>query len=254
VNLGGEPGRDDSGLPPVDIEIPDDARELDRDVLAYRRELRAQRRRARLNRLLGPLRGHGTILPLIASCVALSMLAGALLSVFTISPASAPVLARSAAPMPSSVPSAGALLPQGTVLVSGKARPLRGLAGAVLALVPSRCDCDTALRQLTAQAARAGAKVFFVGSSAVMMDVTRLVRTDGQRTPVAVNDTRDVLRTAYQPAGLTIVLVGADASTTVQRNLTPGFQLEAELRALSGPGPGALQRPGPLTPAAPGTT
>ena len=35
------PGRDDGGLPPVNIVIPDDARDLDRDVLAYRRELRA---------------------------------------------------------------------------------------------------------------------------------------------------------------------------------------------------------------------
>jgi hypothetical protein len=255
VNLGGEPGRDDSGLPPVDIEIPDDARELDRDVLAYRRERRAQRRRARLARLLGPLRGHGAILPLIASCVALSMLAGALLSVFTISPASAPVLARSAAPVP---PAAGArdggLLPQGTVLVSGKATPLRGLAGAVLALISPGCNCDTTLRQLTAQAARAGAKVFFVGSKAAMVDVTRLARTDSQGTAVAVNDTRDLLRTAYQPAGLTIVLVRADTSTTVHRNLTPGFRLDAELRALSGPAPGALRRPGPLTSAAAGTT
>jgi hypothetical protein len=260
VNPGGEPGRDDSGLPPVDIEIPDDARELDRDVLAYRRELRAQRRRARFNRLLGPLRGHGAILPLIASCVALSMLAGALLSVFTISPASAPVVASSAVPAPGapgSVPSAGGardggLLPQGTVLVNGKATPLRGLVSAVLALVPRRCDCDTALRQLTAQAAHAGAKVFFVGTNAVMVDVTRLARTDGRGTAVAVNDTGDVLRTAYQPAGLTIVLVRADASTTVQRNLTPGFRLGAELRALSSPGPGAAQRP--LAPATPGIT
>jgi hypothetical protein len=252
VNPGGEPGQDDSGLPPVDIEVPDDARELDRDVLAYRRELRAQRRRERFNRLFGPLRGHGTILPLIASCVALSMLAGALLSVFTISPASAPVQAPSAAPAPGSAPAAGARLPQGTVLVSGKATPLRGLAGAVLVLVQPHCDCDTALQQLTTQAVRAGTKVFFVGTTDLMVDVTRLARTDGQGTAVAVNDTRDVLRTAYRPAGLTIVLVRADTSTTVQRNLTPGFKLEAQLRALNSPGPGALR--GALVPTAPGTT
>ena len=36
------PGRDDGSLPPVNIVIPDDARELDRDVLAYRRELRKE--------------------------------------------------------------------------------------------------------------------------------------------------------------------------------------------------------------------
>ena len=47
VNLGGDPGRDDFGLPPTDIQIPDDARELDRDVQAYYRELRSLRWRRR---------------------------------------------------------------------------------------------------------------------------------------------------------------------------------------------------------------
>ena len=52
MSFASEPGRDDGNLPPVNIVIPDDARELDRDVLAYRRELRAKRRRQRLVRLL----------------------------------------------------------------------------------------------------------------------------------------------------------------------------------------------------------
>jgi hypothetical protein len=90
VTFGGEPGRDDSGLPPVNVEIPDDARELDRDVIAYRRELRVRRRRALLRRIFGPFMNPGTAVPLIAICAALSMIAGALLSVLTISPASAP--------------------------------------------------------------------------------------------------------------------------------------------------------------------
>jgi hypothetical protein len=73
--------------PPLDIQIPDDARELDRDVLAYHRELRAQRRRRRLWRLAGPLAGHGTIMPLLASILAVCLVAGAMLSVATFSPA-----------------------------------------------------------------------------------------------------------------------------------------------------------------------
>ena len=55
VNAGGEPERDDFPLPPVDIEIPDDARDLARDVQAYHRERRAARRRRRLGRLHAPL-------------------------------------------------------------------------------------------------------------------------------------------------------------------------------------------------------
>jgi hypothetical protein len=252
VNPGAEPGRDDNGLPPVDIEIPDDARELDRDVIAYRRELRARRRRARLQRVLGPFRGHGAILPLIASCVALSMLAGAMLSVFTISPASAPV--RPLAASPGAAPSGGAStvsLPSGTVLVNGKPTQLHHLAGAVLALVPAHCQCGTALKELTAQAARARVSVYFVGTTSAMADVTRLARTAGQGMAVAVEDAGNVLYSVYRPHDLTVVLVRPDTSTTVHRHLTPGFQLEDQLSMLSG-GPsgssGAVVRsPAPST-------
>jgi hypothetical protein len=80
-------GSDRWDEPPLDIQIPDDARELDRDVLAYRRELRAARRRRRLKRIVGPLAGHGTIMPLLASILAVCLVAGAMLSVATFSPA-----------------------------------------------------------------------------------------------------------------------------------------------------------------------
>lgn len=90
MTLGGEPGRDDSGLPPVNVKIPDDARELERDVIAYRREQRSRRRHERARRIFGPLMNPGTAVPLIAICAALSMVAGAMLSFLTISPASAP--------------------------------------------------------------------------------------------------------------------------------------------------------------------
>jgi hypothetical protein len=90
VALGGEPGRDDSGLPPLNVQIPDDARELERDVIAYRREIRSRRRRARLRRVLRPFMSPATAVPLIAVFAALSMVAGVTLSVLTITPASAP--------------------------------------------------------------------------------------------------------------------------------------------------------------------
>jgi hypothetical protein len=83
VNPGGGSGWDE---PPLDIQIPDDARELDRDVLAYHRELRAQRRKNRLRRLAGPFAGQGTVMPLLASILAVCLVAGAMLSVATFSP------------------------------------------------------------------------------------------------------------------------------------------------------------------------
>jgi len=87
VNPGGGSGWDEA---PLDIQIPDDARELDRDVLAYHRELRAQRRRNRLRRLTGPFSGQGTVMPLLASILAVCLVAGAMLSVATFSPSTAP--------------------------------------------------------------------------------------------------------------------------------------------------------------------
>jgi hypothetical protein len=83
VNPGGEPERDETGLPPVDIEIPDDARELDRDVQAYYREQRAVRRQQRGLRLRGSLAKDGIVLPLLACCLILALITGTLLTVFT---------------------------------------------------------------------------------------------------------------------------------------------------------------------------
>src|ERR1700745_3118827 len=84
VNAGGDQGRDDYGLPPVDIEGPDDARELARDVLAYHRELRGLGRRRLAKRFYGPLTRDGMVLPLLAGCLALTLLAATLLTVFTV--------------------------------------------------------------------------------------------------------------------------------------------------------------------------
>jgi hypothetical protein len=87
VNPGDGSGWDE---PPLDVQIPDDARELERDVIAYHRELRARRRRRRLRRLIAPFSGQGTVMPLLASILAVCLVAGAMLSVATFSPATGP--------------------------------------------------------------------------------------------------------------------------------------------------------------------
>ena len=99
MNPGGGSGWDE---PPLDIQIPDDARELDRDVLAYHRELRAMRRRNRLRRLAGPFApfaARGSVMPLLASILAVRLVAGAMLSVATFSPAN-PSADRTTTPSP----------------------------------------------------------------------------------------------------------------------------------------------------------
>jgi hypothetical protein len=80
VNPDGDAGWDG---PPLDIQIPDDARELERDILAYHREQRALRRRRRLRRVMP---GQAGIMPLMASILAVCLVAGMMLSVFTITP------------------------------------------------------------------------------------------------------------------------------------------------------------------------
>ena len=90
MNPGGGSGWDET---PLDIQVPDDARELDRDVLAYHREQRAVRRRNRLRRLAGPFApfaARGSVMPLLASILAVCLVAGAMLSVATFSPATPP--------------------------------------------------------------------------------------------------------------------------------------------------------------------
>ena len=106
MNPGGGSGWDE---PPLEVQIPDDARELDRDVIAYHRELRARRRRRALRRLTAPFSGQGTVMPLLASILAVCLVAGAMLSVATFSPATGPERqhqGRPSATAASGVPSA----------------------------------------------------------------------------------------------------------------------------------------------------
>jgi hypothetical protein len=243
VSFASEPGRDDGNPPPVNIVIPDDARELDRDVLAYHREKRARRRRQRLLRLFGPLRrrefgGQAAILPLIATCVALSMLAAAMLSVVAISPASAPTLTGPsrffAGPLVQ--PSGLTSLPAGTVRLDGRIEPVRSLASSALALVPAGCDCGPALSRLAGQATAAHVGLYFVGAGAVIPQLAALIARFGGGTAEAVYDTGDVLTAAYRPVGLTVLLVYSDATAKVRRNLPPDFQLTPALRQLTRPG------------------
>jgi hypothetical protein len=84
VSFASEPGRDDGNLPPVNVVIPDDARDLDRDVLAYHREMRARRRQRRLRRVLRPFLAstfdrRAAAVMAFAVCLALSLVLGALL-------------------------------------------------------------------------------------------------------------------------------------------------------------------------------
>ena len=249
MNPGSDPDRDDFGLPPVDIEIPDDARELDRDVQAYQRELRARRRRERASRLRGPLARDGMVLPLLAGCLILALVTSTLLIMFAADQTGMPVLpghpaTTSAAPKQPTASSrpAGQIngpLPSGQVVIGRKAVPLRTLttpAAAMLTLIPPDCQCATLLRQLGARAALAHVAVYLVGTEDIMQQVFQLATQSGQSSARVAEDVGNVLGTTYGHSGMTAILVRPDGTvaSVVSSLARPARQkqLETGLRQL----------------------
>jgi hypothetical protein len=235
VSFASEPGRDDGNLPPLNIVIPDDARELERDVLAYRREVRAQRRRQRLAWFVRPFSksgGPAAIMPLIAACLALSLVGGALLSVVTMSPASAPTIGSQSSAQPTA-PGSLTALPAGSVqYLNGLYVPVRSLVTSAIAIVPANCDCGPSLRRRAGQAIAAHVSLYFVGTGEVVPQLATLTAEDGDRAAVALSDPDGVLAAAYHPVGLTVLLVFHDATAEVRRSLSGDFQLGGTLSEL----------------------
>jgi hypothetical protein len=252
VNQGGEPAHDDYGLPRVDVQVPDDARELDRDVQAYHRELRALRRHERSLRWRAPLRHSGMIVPLIAGCLVLAMVAGMVLTMFSnnvnldsglsgqqdrpLTKPSAPAGNGSSASSPSASknasggPSALAVkhLPPGNIKVDGQTVDLATVFSAALALIPARCDCIRQIRRLGSQAAVAKVDVYLVGRRGTAAEARRLAA--GIKGAYVAIDSGNVLN-AFASNHLTVVLV--DSQRNVTRPALPkDFDLAAALESL----------------------
>jgi hypothetical protein len=251
VNLGGEPERDDFGLPPVDIEIPDDARELDRDVQAYRREQRALRRHLRRRRLHGPLASDGMVMPLLAGCLVFALIAAVLLTVFAATgdvapkgavPRNTPRTTATGTAAPPTIGPAGTApsgtvttrvpgrLPAKAVEVSGARVLLPTLTRSALALVPPGCTCAEALQELITQAAQSKVPLYLVATAA---GVAGLQRVAARHAAVQVADDRqNVLATTFRLHGLAVILVQGDGSLALAQRLQPGLQLQDALMSL----------------------
>jgi hypothetical protein len=241
VSFASEPGRDDGGLPPVNIVVPDDARDLDRDVLAYRRELRARRRRQRLTRFLRPFQApgfgrHAALIPLIAVCLAVALVGGAVLSVVTMSPAAAPTLSSPAGPAQAGSPAIElAALPPGSVQLDQGPVAVRSLVSSAIAIVPANCDCGIELSRLAGQAADAGVPLIFVGTTQPITQLDALAARYGDQLAVPAADSSGALTRAFHPASLTVLLVFRDANAEVLRDLTANFELSPTLHRLGQP-------------------
>jgi hypothetical protein len=271
VNLGGEPERDDSGLPPVDIVVPDDARELERDVQAYRREQRALRRQQRRMRWHGPLTRDGVVLPLLATCLVLALIAGTLLTFFTARPggespgvAAGTPKASTASPPAANSPSASATsdaqgnnpqpVPSSTKLPAEAAitvigshpanRPVNysGLVGTLVVLVPVNCNCGKVLAELINQAADANVLTYIVGGDKLAPATyisTLVTSVDAQGSGVA-QDTSGTLASNYLPSPAYVpgsppsaLLIAPDGAVSVAMKLLDGANLTEALRQLA---------------------
>lgn len=237
MNAGGDQGWDDNGLPPVDIEIPDDARELARDVQAYHRELRSRRRRHLARRFYGPLTRDGMVLPLLAGCLALTLVAATLLTVFTAREPTADLRPqRPAAGTGSPAPARpGGALVDTILFAAGQETPLDTLPAqvVVLALIPPRCRCLAELEKLTRAASHAQATLYLVGVHDTQ--VTGLTGQLGLGKTQALEDTHDMLPAPYQVTALTAVVVRPDgtARPVLVQDHGQGFQLDNDVRALA---------------------
>lgn len=235
MNAGGDQGRDDYGLPPVDIEVPDDARELAREVQAYHRELRSRRRRHLARRLYGPLTRDGMVLPLLAGCLALTLVAATLLTVFTAREPTAGLRPQRPATGSRASAQPGEPLVDTILFKAGQATPVRNLLGTVvvLALIPPGCNCLADLTKLTDAAMHAKALIYLVGVRDA--PVTGLTRHLALGATQALEDTHDQLPAAYKVTALTAVVVRPDG--TARPILVPdhghGFQLDNDVRALA---------------------
>ena len=240
MNAGGDPGRDDYGLPPVDIEVPDDARALARDVQAYHRELRARRRRHLAKRFYGPLTRDGMVLPLLAGCLALTLLAATLLTVFTARQAAISLRPGQGASHAAGPSGPGASLLETMLFASGHSVILSSLPGAVLvlALVPPGCRrCLPDLKQLTVQAPPAN--IYLVGVRGKKVD--GLARPLGLGALHALDDSENMLPRHYQVTALTAVVVKTDGTAIrVVPDRGHGFQISDAVRALSPASPASM--------------
>lgn len=232
---------DDYGLPRIDIVVPDDARDLDRDVIAYRRELRQQRRRERWCRLTRPFTRYGIAAPFIASAVLIALISGILMTVMAPPPAS-----RTIPVPPTGAPThqpglKGAPLPAGNVIVDGKLTPIRDLVdvAGVVVIVPRHCACGDAITHLTRQSTAQRLQVWLIAdgrAGADADDVRRLALAVPHGGAIAAEDPHRVLATTYDARGLTAMLVRPDRIVRdILRDVQANRDLTPDLRPLQTP-------------------
>jgi hypothetical protein len=232
VNPGGGPDRDDTGLPPVDVEIPDDARELDRDVQAYRREQRARRRQLRGSRLRGTMSRDGMVMPLLICFLIFALITGTLLTFFTSTSIDRAAGLPGSGAKSGGKPGGGAVTPtpapaqlaRAPVQVAGHPHVVSALGPAILLVAPTDCGCGNTIAEIGSLAQAEHDNVYVVSAAPPGA---------GSSLPVgpAVKQATDVSRVLtgpdYPHAGLTAILVTPSGVVSYEQQLQGNSDLPA---------------------------
>jgi hypothetical protein len=239
VGLHGDP--DDYGLPKVDVVVPDDARELDRDMLAYRREQRQHRRRERWRKIARPFTRYGIAAPFIASAVLVALISGVLMTVVSPRPTPRTVQVPPTGPQRLRPGDVGGPLPTGNVIFRHKRTPIEDLvnvAGVAL-VIPRECACDAAVQDVVRQAGGQRLQVWLVADDRTDKDDQAVSGLAGSAPPglaLVADDPDRVFATTFRVTGLTAILVRTDRIVRkILTGLKVGRNISADLKSLQTP-------------------
>lgn len=240
----GLPGRFDPSDDLLRVVAPDDLRELDAEVAAYRRELevaKRQRRRRELRHRLTPKWARGGLpSPIFTAVLLVIATTGLLLSVF------APVTQRSQRQLsttslanPKQAPgTVGGLLPDVQLVGDTSRIGTRVIRPAIVVLVPAGCGCAELIREVVGQANEVPPAPYTVLVSAGK-DATASKLADakdgGRGLALGVRDEAGVLARTYHVSTTapTLLLVAGDGVLSAPpRVFHSGDRLEDSLGAL----------------------
>jgi hypothetical protein len=214
-----EPPPGNDGLPDAHLVVPDDPRELDRDVEAWRREERWLRRRRLVERAFfaRSRREHAISAPLVALILIGVALLGATITILAPHQArtpTSPVPLRLAAPN-APAGTAGGLLPDAVLKVDGDTGEVsvRDLRPSVIAVVAASCDCRDQVSALARAAAAQALSIYLVGSPAQADQLVRLAAQTNRDDVHSLIDPTFAIIDSYPPQGLSVIPVHADGVT-----------------------------------------
>jgi hypothetical protein len=195
------------------VVVPDDARELARDIAAWRREERWKRRRRVFERMLGGRAASTRALS--APIIITLMIAAALLGATLIFPGRTPEHSPTApVPLvlaaPSSAPgTVGGLVPDDALVGQTGTTTARALRPALLVVTQSECACGAALTHLATEAADNGLTIYLIGSQTRQAELNALAGSASVAVRVMV-DQDSAITTTFAKGALTVVAVHAD--------------------------------------------